>query len=111
MTTPTYSVNSGTQIHGVTAAWDNEPLRQNDDGTMAFSPWLRHVWTIPVIGMTAFLELQAAQGEVITSVETNDYTDPNAAATYTDVTVGAINGRHQGLNVRDVTVEFRVSIA
>lgn len=108
MTTPTYSINGGTTIHGVTALWDDVPIRRNDTGTIDYSSWKRHTWRCPIMGMTQFLELAAAQGEALTSLETNDVDDRNEAATYTSVILGVVNGQHVGLNVHNVMIEFRV---
>lgn len=109
MTEPTYSINSGTQIHGVAAAWDNAPVQPQDNGQMAFSPWLRHVWQADKMPQATWLELRAAQGEALTTIETNDYDYPNEAQIYTSVILEAITGRHVGHIVRDVTADFRIA--
>lgn len=108
MTVPTYSIDGGTEISGVTASWEEVIIRQNDDGTIEYSIWKRHTWRVPSMAMARFLELAAAQGEALTSIETNDVDDRNEAATYTNVVLGVANGRHLGLNARDVIIEFRI---
>lgn len=111
MTEPTYSINSGTQIHGVTAAWDNEPVQPQDSGKVTFSPWKRHVWQADKMPLDSWLELRLQMGEALTSLETNDYDYSNEAQVYASAILDTLTGRHVGHIVRDVTADFRVADA
>lgn len=108
MTTPIYRINSGQTVHGVESIWEEEPLRLNDSGVAEYSPWKKNIWRTGKMAMITFLELEAQQGQPLTLLETNDVTDLNNGAQYTNAIVGPVSGRHIGLNVHDVTVEFRV---
>jgi hypothetical protein len=110
MATPTYSINGGTQVHGVEAGWQRVPLRHNDDGTVTWSDWARHMWRAAVMETATYLEFQAvhAAGGLLSSIETNDIDDRNTNATYTDAQLVKLNGNHLGRNVVNVAAEFRV---
>lgn len=108
MTVPSYSIDAGTQIHGVTAAWNNAPVQPQDDGRLTFSPWRLHIWQIDTLPVARWLELRAARGAALTSLETNDYDYPNEAQTYDDAILETLSGQHIGHLMRNVVVEFRV---
>lgn len=111
MTAPTYSIDAGTALHGITAAWENVAVQPQDDGRVIFSNWKIHVWQADKMPVARWLELRAARGEALTSLETNDYDDPNEAQTYDTAILETLTGRHVGHLVREVTVEFRVNLA
>jgi len=108
VTTPSYSINAGTALHGITAAWENVPVQPLDSGRVTFSPWKRHVWQADKMPVARWLELRAALGAAVTTLETNDYDYPNEAQTYDTAILEGLTGRHVGHLVREVVAEFRV---
>lgn len=109
MATPTYSINAGTALHGITATWDNAPVQPKTPGTVDFSPWRLHTWQADKMPVARWLELRAARGAALSTLETNDYDYPNEAQTYSSVILETLTGRHIGHIVRGVVAEFRVA--
>jgi len=108
VTTPTYSINAGTAVHGITAAWDNAPIQPQDDGRVTYSAWRLHIWQADKMPVARWQELRTARGAALTTLETNDYDYPNEAQTYDSAILESLSGRHVGHLMRDVVVEFRV---
>ena len=106
-----YSVNSGTELAGIQADWQRIPNRRNITGETDYSIWANHTWTIPVIKAIYYLELLVLQGTVLTALKTNNINYRNQGTTYTSATMGLVNGTHEGLNMRNVTIEFKVKIS
>ena len=104
-----YSVNGGSEIHGVFSTWARLTTSDQLDGTLEFSPHALNVWTVPQMTGTIFDTLRAAQGEALTSLETNDITNRNTGATYTMAILESLTaGGHEGLVLTGVEVVFRV---
>jgi hypothetical protein len=107
-----YSINGGAEIHGVQSSWKRVPQRVNWDSTIDYSDWAINNWEIPVIGLTNFETLRAAQGQTLTSLESNDIDTINSAKIYdTAILEGVINGGHLALQVHSVKATFRVRIS
>ena len=107
--TVAYSINSGSEIHGVTSTWRRVPTRIQEDGEITYNAWAINEWSIPLLTITNFETLKAAEGDTITSLETNDIDDINSGATYTTVILESlVNGSHVGLHMENVRVTFRV---
>ena len=104
-----YSINGGAEIHGVHSIWRRIPLRTNVDSSIDFSAWADNVWQIEALPVERWLELQAARGAALASLQTNDFDDNNAAANYdTAILYGLSHGGHVGVNMLQVEVIFRV---
>lgn len=111
-TTPTYSINAGTAIHGVNSVWERQVKRVNVDNTIDYLPGAVNIWTLPVCNMTTWETLIAARGAALTSLETNNIYARNSARTYSvNVFFEELSaGDHQGLNMLNVTCRFRVDV-
>ena len=106
-----YSINGGAEIHGVYSTWTRVVKSEQLDGTVEYSPYLLNTWTVPSMLGSTFDLLTAARGEALTSLETNDFTDRNAAAIYADAILQTLEAKeHQGRNLFGVTVEFLVNV-
>jgi len=107
-----YSMNGGTEIHGITSTWRKVPKRLNSDATNDFSPSAINTWDIEIIDMTNYETLVAAQGTLLASLETNDFDAQNSGKTYSSNVFleGVVGGLHQALNVLGLQVQFRVVI-
>ena len=104
-----YSINGGAEIHGVQANWQRVPIRQEDTGAITYNNWAIHTWSIDVVPMATFQTLKAAEGDSLTTLETNDIDDRNNATVYGSVILESlVNGQHTGLNVTGVQLTFRV---
>ncbi len=109
MAIPTYSINAGTQVHGVISSWQRVPKKSNADGTTTFSDWSLNTWRVSTMEEDRFIELQdALRANPLTSVETNDIDDRNSNKTYTSAILEAVGGDHLALNMVSVTVQFRI---
>ncbi len=107
--TVAYSINAGTEVHGVESTWRRIVSRGNVDTTIDFNDWAENVWRVAKMPMSAYLELQTAQGLSLTSLETNDIDANNSAATYTTAILYRLSsGGHVGVNMVQVEVVFRV---
>jgi hypothetical protein len=104
-----YSINGGAEIHGVHSTWRRIPIRTSADSSIDFSAWADNVWQIEALPVAGWLELQAARGAALTSLQTNDIDDNNAAAGYgTAILYSLSSGGHVGVNMLQVEVIFRV---
>jgi hypothetical protein len=109
--TITYSVDGGSEIHGVQSSWKRIPIRTDSDGTITHSRWAINTWEIPIIGLTNFETLRAAQGTSLTSVETNDINNINDGKTYPRAFLeGVVNGGHLAIQMHSVKLTFRIDI-
>ena len=59
--------------------------------------------------VATWLELRAALGATLTSIETNDYDYPNEAQTYSSAILEMLTGQHVGHLVRNVVAAFRMA--
>ncbi len=111
-TTPSYSVNGGTEIHGVTSDWQRQPLRRNIDGTIDYLPSALNLWRVPEMIETEFETLRGLQGCALTSLETNNFDDRNSAKTYTvnAILESVVNGNQLGRLMTNVRLSFRVDV-
>ena len=105
-----YSINGGSEIYGVTSTWERRRRRSKVDNQVTFTNMAVNVWRIPIVNMTTFETLRAAQGDSLTSLETNDPDARNTAIQYTTVTMGLVQGTHNNIRMTDVTVEFDVDL-
>lgn len=108
MATPTYSINAGTQLHGIDADWQRQPIRTNDDGTLTYNDWARHIWRTQIMPVAEYIELQEALRNGLSSIETNDIDSRNSNKTYTNVIMENVSGEQDGRNIIGISVEFRV---
>lgn len=109
--TVSYAVNS-TTVHGVESDWQRIPLRENPDGTIAYSDWALNSWTVGAAGGDAFGAMHLAQGDSLTTLDTNDIDDRDAGAQYSTAILVSIDGyQHQGLFMRGCRATFRVKVA
>jgi len=109
---PSYSINAGTTMPGVTSSWERQQIRINTDGTIDYLPSAINAWRVPTMTVTEFQTLQTSIGASLTSLETNNFDDRNSAKTYT-VRVfleGLTGGQQVGLLMTNVTVKFRVDV-
>ena len=107
----TYAVNS-TTIHGVESTWQRIALRENTDGTITYSDWALNLWTVGAAGEDAFEAMHLAQGDSLTTLDTNDIDDRDAEAQYSTAILASIDSyQHQGLFMRGCRVTFRVKVA
>ena len=111
MADPTYSINSGTALDGVTSNWQRNVLRLNPDGTKTFSDWATNTWQMPMITTANFAILSAQQGKILSTLETNDINSRNIAKTYsTAILESVVNGEHRGLKMGNVSISFMVKV-
>ena len=109
MATPTYSINGGSQLHGIRADWQRQQTVPNADGSQTFSNWSKHIWRASITNETEYIELQdALRANPLTSIETNDIDDRNTNATYTSVILTSVKGQHLAINMINVLIEFRI---
>ena len=108
-----YSVNGGSEIHGVQSDWRREVKSRDTDGKITYQNYALNVWTIPNATIANLLTLQALSGQTLTSLETNDIDDRDNAATYSSgaEVVSVVNAQHVGLQAQQVTASFRVKVA
>jgi hypothetical protein len=110
-TLPEFQINGGAAFHGVSAAWERQRLRQNNDGTIEYQPYSLHTWDITQASATTFEALQALEGQVLTSLKTTDINSRNEKATYTDAEIiGVVSGQHEGRRMTSVRVTFKVKV-
>ena len=111
MADPTYSINSGTALDGVTSNWQRNILRRNPDGTITFSDWATNTLQMPMMTTANFAVFYAQQGKTLTTLETNDIDSRNVAKTYTSAILeSVVNGTHRGLKMQNVNLTFRVKV-
>jgi hypothetical protein len=106
-----YSVNGAIVCHGVTSDWQRQVTRTELDGSRRLSPVATNRWTVPLLEATAFDALRALQGTALTSLQTNDMLARDTAASYTEVTLGLVQGAHVGHLLTNVTLDFSVVTA
>lgn len=110
MATPTFSINGGAAIPGVTASWQLLVKRQTPAG-IEWQDYAMHTWDIAQAEMTVFETLRAAQGRVLSIMATTDIEDINNGANYTSAEITSIvAGSQTGRRATGVRVEFRVKI-
>jgi len=108
---PAFQINAGSEVYGVRADWQRVVKRVNTDGSIVYQPYALHTWDIAQMEISAFLELAAQQGQVLTSLTTTDIDQRNTAQTYTAAEiVSAVNTRQAGRRAVGVRVEFRVGV-
>ncbi len=106
-----YSINAGTEIPGVFSSWQRQPARANTDGTIDFSDWAICIWNIPTIGLTNWETLRAAQGTLLTTLETNDIDLRNSSGQYDTAFLERLtSGAHQALQMLNIVATFRVEL-
>lgn len=106
-----YSINGLAEIHGVQSSWQRQPARANTDGTIDFSDWAINVWNISTIGLTNWETLRAAQGALLTTLETNDIDLRNSSGQYDTAFLEKLtSGAHQALQMLNVVATFRVDV-
>ena len=110
MTTPTFSINGGSAIPGVTAKWEVLPKRVRLNGVADFQAMYRHSWDIPQMTVSQYETLQALSGQPLTSLATTQYSDFNDAATYTTAEMGLVTGYQIGQRMTGIRIEFRVKL-
>jgi hypothetical protein len=108
--TVAYSINGGSEIYGVTSAWERRRRRSKVDNQVIFTNMAVNVWRIPIVDMTTFETLRATQGNALTSLETNNPEARNSAAQFTTVIMGLVQGTHDNIRMADVTIEFDVDL-
>lgn len=107
---PNYTINGGSEIPGVNSSWQRLKKQVKVDNQTTFTNMAINRWRLPLMSMANFEIFRAAQGDSLTSLNTNDPDDRDAFLQYTTAVMSLLNGRHQGLNMRDVTVEFYVDL-
>ena len=105
-----YSVNGGTEIHGITSSWERARRRVEIDNQATFTNIAFNTWRIPRMSMAGFEILKAVEGDTLTSLETNNPEARNSAAQFTTVIIGLVDGRQAGINMEDVTIRFEVDL-
>ncbi len=104
-----YQVN-GTSIPGVQSDWRRIMLRENPDGTQVYSNYAINRWYIALASMATFEALRAVAGRAVVLVS-NQMVDRETQTTYSTAYMPpAVNGRHDGVNVREITLEIRVKV-
>ena len=108
----TYSIDSGSEMHGIKSSWKRVVKRKNSDGTVTYSNHALNTWSIAIIGLTNFETLRATQGQALTSFETNDIDNYRSGKSYgTAKLEGVVNGQHQGIQMLGVKLIFRVDVS
>jgi hypothetical protein len=107
--TVNYSINGGSEVHGVESSWERIVKRTGLLETV-YSNIAINRWGIPQMDMSTYEGLSASQGNTLSSIETNDIADRNSPETYTTVTLGLVNGEHIGKRMVNVTLEFYVKV-
>lgn len=110
-TPPTYSINAGSEIHGVLSSWRRLQKRGKTTGEIVFTNIAVNRWQMPLMDMTTFEALRTAQGSEIASLETNDIDKRNVLKSYTAPLVSLISGSQVGINMTNVTIEFWVDVS
>lgn len=104
-----YSINGGSEIHGVQSNWLRQTKRGNNDGTLVFNNWTTHTWQLSTVSMTNFETLRAQQGLTLTSLESNDQSARNSSRIYARAILeSVVNGNQLGINMHNVSLTFRV---
>ena len=106
----TYSINSGSDIPAVISSWQRLRKRLKNNNEVDFTNILLNTWRIPLMSMANFQVFKTLEGTIITSLETNDPDDRDAFNQYTTVTMGLVEGRQDGINMRDINIQFYVDI-
>lgn len=109
MTTPTFAINGGANIPGVTATWQRLEKRWTPAG-IEWQAYALHTWDIAQMEMGVFLALRAKRGRVLSSLATTNIADINSGATYTDAEIITVSGSQLGRRAVNVRVEFRVKL-
>jgi hypothetical protein len=110
--TVTYSLNNSITVPGVRSSWQRQVKRRRPDGTIEYQPWAVNTWDVDNATMEVYEAVRALQGQVLTSLETNDIDSRNAAKTYTSAEItGPVVGQQVGRRVTGVSISFRVDIS
>ena len=110
--TVNYSLDGGSEVHGVISSWERVPVRQDDDSTINYSPIAINRWQMAQMDMVTWETLRAARGDILTSLETNDIDDRNTAKAYTTVIFERLEGGEQrGKRVLNTIAIFRVDVS
>ncbi len=107
-----YSINSGTEVHGVESTWERLAAGANVDGSIRLSSWAHNTWKVERMTVATYLELQTAQGTSLTSLQTNDIDANNTGKSYTSgvILFDLSNSGHIGVNMAGVEVVFKVKV-
>lgn len=109
MTVP-YSINGGSEIHSVNSSWEHLRARDEVDNQATFIGIAINTWRLSHMSVTDFETFRALQGSELESLETNNIENRAVAAQYTTVIVGLVQGRHDGVYMRDVSIRFTVDL-
>ena len=108
--TVAFSINGGSAIPGVIAAWQRVAKRRNTDGSITWQNYALHRWTIAQMEMSACLSLLAQSGKRLTSLATSNINDVNNGATYTSAELTVVNYQQVGRRAVGIRCEFRADI-
>lgn len=109
MATPTFSINGGSNIPGVSANWQRVEKRRTPAG-ITWQDYALHTWDAAQMEMATYESLRAAQGTVLSSLATTDIEDVNNGATYTSAEITAVSGSQTGRRATGVRVEFKAKV-
>lgn len=100
---------NGTTINYINhAAWTQPSNSRSLSVLNVFNRWQAHRWLSDVVPMSEWEVLAALRGS-IASITTTDPADRNADyVTYYGVVVQAVEGRHEGRNMVNVSLDFLV---
>lgn len=112
MATPTFAVNSGNNLPGITSDWQRVVKRRDNDGTITYQNYAINIWDAPYMDMSEFLILQGLKGQALTSLDTTDIDDRANGATYTSAEIiSTVKCEQAGLMATGVRIEIRVDVS
>lgn len=103
-----YQVNSNEISAVPVAQWNSITSSDLTDGSYNISDWYDHIWIIAKMPMVDYEFLDSLVGKSLVEIITTQQNDPNTEATYTSAVLQSIEGRHIGLNMHNVRVQFKI---
>lgn len=106
-----HQVNSGTMIPGVSANWQRQAKRTNDDGSVDWQDYAILSWEIPQATMEVYEELRAVQGKVLTNLVSTDIDNRNEPKLYSYAElISVVQVQQVGRRATGLRAEFRVKV-
>lgn len=106
----TFQVNGSDHEYLTSIEWQDELATGGLDGYSPLGRWRRLTARGVILPMADYVALKALEGQKV-SIACPPYTDRNGDyITYYGCDFDGLSGRHEGLNMADVTAQFMVLV-
>ena len=106
-----YGFNGGAEDPDVESDWQRTAIRTDLDDVTTYNDWALNPWRLVKFPGATADALRAKLGQALTSLQTNNVTDRDSAATYTTVFLRSLSGTPKGVYLENAVIEFMVKVS